>query len=99
MGRIILLLIVAAFAYGIYQVVTGGLSAAKFVLRIGTAGATLKGSVPGKSDSDVIDFVDGLGLESGNKIWGVPDGDTLRVRFSDGIPANLQQRIRNYFLN
>ncbi|MEM6993922.1 MAG: DUF3634 family protein [Myxococcota bacterium] len=88
-----------AVGWGIYKVATGGLSDARFVIKVGAGGVTVKGTVPGKALNEVTDFVEGLELDEGAKIWGVPDGDSLRLRFAGGIPDNLQQRMRNYFMN
>ena len=96
-------LVLAAIAY---RVLSGGVGHATFVIDVGEAPdadsgdehITLKGSVPGKSDADARAFIAGLELPKGARIWGVPDGDRLRIRFRD-VPDNLQQRVRNYVYN
>lgn len=99
MGPIVLAVVIAAVGWGAYKIATGGLSDARFSIKVGAGGPELKGSVPGKSDGDVLAFVADLELPPGAKIWAVPDGDRLQMRFSGNVPANIQQRMRNYFLN
>lgn len=99
MGPIVLAVVIAAVGWGGYKIATGGFSDARFSIKVGAGGPQMKGSVPGKSDSDVLAFVADLELPVGAKIWAVPDGDRLQMRFSGNVPDNLQQRMRNYFLN
>lgn len=99
MGPIVAAVVLAAIGWGVYKAVTGGLSDADFVIKVGASGVTIKGTVPGKAEGDVVDFVTGLELDPGAKIWGVPNGDRVSLRFSGEVPDNLQQRMRNYFMN
>ncbi len=99
MGPIVAALVLAAVGWGVYKAATGGLSDASFVIKVGADGVRLKGAVPGKAEGDVVDFITGLELSEGAKIWGVRDGDGIVMRFSGDVPANLQQRMRNYFMN
>ena len=95
-------LLAAALAFAVFKVLRGGLDGAKFVVRVrgeGVEGIEVKGAVPGKSSAEVADFVAGLELPAGARIWGVPDRDRIMLRFSAQVPENLQQRIRNYFYN
>jgi hypothetical protein len=99
----ILLTIVAVVAAAvIWKVASRGLGDAKYVIRVtgeGESGVVLEGEVPGKSEALVAEFVAGLELPKGAKIWGVPDRDRLTLRFSSQVPDHLQQRIRNFFYN
>ena len=99
MNYVVGAVILAAVGWIAWKAMTGGLSDAKFVVKVTDSGVTLKGSVPGKSDADVIEFVQSMELPAGCKIWGTPDRETLRLGFAGDIPANLQQRARNYFMN
>lgn len=99
MGPIVAALVIGAAGWFVYKAVTGGLSDSRFSIVVRASGVRLKGRVPGKSDSDIIEFVTGLQLPTGAKIWGVPNGDRLMLRFSGGVPDNLQQRVRNYVMN
>ena len=92
-------LVVAAV---IWKVASGGLSDAKYSVRVtgeGTQGVQVKGEVPGKSEGAVQEFVAGLALPKGARIWAVPDRDRVMLRFSANVPEHLQQRIRNFFYN
>lgn len=93
----LLLLVVAAVGY---KLLRGGLGDATFVVEVkgpGIEGVQIRGSVPGHAESDVAEFVAGLELPAGARIWAVPDRDRIRLRFSGGVPDNLQQRLRNFF--
>ena len=103
MSTPILLTIVAIVAAAvIWRVASGGLGDAKYIIRVtgeGETGVVLKGEVPGKSEASVAEFIAGLELPRGAKIWAVPDRDRLTLRFSSQVPDHLQQRIRNFFYN
>jgi len=99
LGPIVLAVVIAAVGWGAYKIATGGFSDARFTIVVKAGGPEMKGSVPGKSESDVLAFVGDLELPTGAKIWAVPDGDRLQMRFSGNVPDNLQQRMRNYFMN
>lgn len=75
---------------------------ATYTIRVtgdGIEGVKVDGEVPGKSTSTVAEFVAGLQLPKGAKIWAVPDRDRVMLRFSSQVPEHLQQRIRNFFYN
>jgi hypothetical protein len=103
MSTPILLTVVAVVAAAvIWKIASGGLGDAKYVIRItgdGAEGVVLEGEVPGKSEATVAEFIAGLELPKGAKIWAVPDGDRVVLRFSTQVPDHLQQRIRNFFYN
>jgi hypothetical protein len=83
----------------IWKLASGGLGDAKYVIKVTGAGVVVKGEVPGKSEGAVTEFIATLELPAGAKIWAVPDGDRVTLRFSSHVPDNLQQRIRNFFYN
>jgi hypothetical protein len=90
-------LVVAAV---IWKVASGGLSDAKYSVRVtgeGVEGVQVKGDVPGKSEGAVQEFVAGLQLPKGARIWAVPDRDRVMLRFSAHEPGHLQQRLRTVF--
>jgi hypothetical protein len=93
----LVLLVIAAVAF---KILGGGLSDAKFVVTVedeGTDGVKIKGEVPGYSHGEVADFIAGLELPKGAKIWAVPDRDRIQLRFNSAVPETLQQRMRNFF--
>lgn len=95
-------LLAVVLGWAVVKVLRGGLGDAKFVVSVrgpGTEGIDVKGEVPGKSAGEVTDFVAGLELPAGARIWAVPDGERMQLRFSGHVPDNLQQRLRNYFYN
>ena len=97
----VIIAIVVVAAAVIYKFASGGLGDAKYVITVrgpGADGVAIKGAVPGKSETDVAEFVAGLELAAGAKIWAIPDGDRMVLRFTS-VPDNLQQRCRNYFYN
>ena len=92
-----MLLVLAAVSY---KLLRGGLGDAKFVVRVrgpGPQGVQVDGDVPGHATSEVAAFVADLELPAGAKIWGVPDGARIVLRFSADVPEHLHQRLRNYF--
>ena len=102
METAVIIVIAVVAAAVIWKFASGGVGDALYVIKVsgeGPDGVSVKGQVPGKSDTDVAEFVGGLQLQSGSKIWAVPDGDRVVLRFSSGVPENLQQRMRNYFYN
>ncbi len=93
-----LILLVVGFAG--YKILGGGIGDAKFVVRVsgpGPEGVQIRGDVPGHGEGEVAEFVAGLELPEGAKIWGIPDRDRIQLRFSSDVPDNLQQRLRNFF--
>lgn len=99
LGPGLLLLVVVAV---IYKVLMRGMDDAAFVIEVrgdGVEGLALRGSVPGRSDADVLDFVAGLQLVKGAKLWGRLDGGRMVVRTSGDVPPELQQRLRNFLYN
>ena len=92
-------LLVAGVAW---KLLRGGLGDASYVITVrgeGREGVQIRGSIAGKDDEDVRDFVARMELEAGAKIWAVPDGRRMILRFNGKVPENLQQRCRNYFYN
>lgn len=72
-------------------------SDAVFVLVVDRTGEVrLTGSVPGKSDADMRDFVAKMDLPPRARIWAQRDGPRLRLEFSSHVPENLRQRTRNF---
>ena len=55
----------------------------------------MRGKIPGHLLNDVLEFIASLRLPHGSRVRGVPEGHGFRLEF-DGVPAGLQQRIRNY---
>lgn len=93
---------IVVLAFIAYKVVRGGVGDAVFVVTVrgeGPENVQVKGTTYGKSHGDVQDFVARMELPKGAKIWGIRDGDQIRLRFSSHVPDNLQQRTRNFFLN
>lgn len=93
----LLLLVVGAVAW---KLVRGGMGDAKFVIEVkgpGVEGIQIKGDVPGYTQPEVADFVAGLELPEGAKIWAVPDRDRIQLRFSSQVPDARHQRLRNFF--
>jgi hypothetical protein len=100
---IILLVVVGAVVGAIVWKVAGrGRGDAKFTIEVtgpGVDGVRMKGAVPGRSASEIVDFVARLELPTGSRVWGVPDRGRLRLEFAGSVPDNLQQRLRNFFYN
>ena len=95
-------LVIAGFVALAWKLVRRGVDEAMFVIEVtgeGVEGAALRGTVPGHGDGDVREFVAGLELPPGSRIWGVPDRDGFQLRCSDEVPEHLRQRIRNYLYN
>jgi hypothetical protein len=93
----LVLLAVAAVAF---KILRGGLGDATFVVTVeseGSEGIKIQGDVPGYSAGEVAEFVAGLQLPIGAKVWGIPDRDRIRLRFSATVPETLHQRMRNFF--
>jgi hypothetical protein len=94
-GAVVLILGLVA-----YKILGGGLGDAKFVITVAPDGTVVvRGDVPGLTEGAVVDFVTGLELPPGSKIWGIPDRERIMLRFSGAVPDNLQQRTRNFFYN
>lgn len=86
----------------VWKLVRRGLGDARFVVEIrgpGKDGVHLEGQVPGKGHDEVVEFVAALELATGAKFWGVPERNRLQLHFSSEVPANVQQRLRNYIYN
>lgn len=99
LGPLVLLVVVGAV---VYKLLMRGRDDAVFLVEVrgpGVGGLALRGSVPGRSDADLLDFVAGLGLARGAKLWGIFDRGRLVVRASGDVPPELQQRLRNYLYN
>lgn len=67
-----------------------------FLIRVRGGRATIRGSVPGRSDAEILEFVDSLGLPEGASIRGARGGDGFRVIPGAGVPPPQHQRIRNF---
>ena len=103
MHPIILLVLVGTVVGAIvWKVASRGRGDAKFTIDVsgpGIDGVRMTGAVPGRSASEILDFVARLELPAGSRIWGVPDRGRLRLEFAGAVPENLQQRMRNFFYN
>jgi len=80
-------------------VARGGLSGARYTITVrreGPDGIRIKGSVPGHAHNEVAAFLAQLELPNGARIWGIPDGDRISLRFSPSVPEHLHQRLRNF---
>lgn len=78
----------------------GGLSGARYTITVrhdGPQGIHIKGTVPGHPANEVVAFLAGLSLPHGARIWGIPEGDRVMLRFGPTVPEHLHQRIRNFF--
>ena len=96
------IVVLAASAIIVWKFAMRGRGDAKFTIDVsgpGIDGVKMKGAVPGRSASEVCDFVARLELPAGAKIWGVPDRGRLRLEFAGDIPDNVKQRLRNFFYN
>jgi len=93
MGRLLLFGLVAAAVLVIGWKLMAGRGL--FVIRIRRDGIRVKGQIPGHRIGDVVEFISSLRLAHGATVRGVPDGHEFRLVFS-GVPAGLQQQIRNY---
>jgi hypothetical protein len=94
-------LVVVAVAAIVWKVATGGRGDARFVLTVngpGIEGIEVRGQVPGIGADELTEFVAKLELPKGAKIWAVPDGDRLALRFTN-VPEGPQQRVRNLVLS
>lgn len=81
-------------------VARGGLSGARFTITIrgdGPQGVRIQGVVPGHPANEVAEFLAGLPLPEGARLWGVPEGERVVLRFSPAVPEHLHQRLRNFF--
>ena len=85
----------------VWKLASGGRDDARFVLTVngpGIEGIELRGRVPGIGGDELTDFVAKLELPEGARIWAVPDGDRLALRFAN-VPEGPQQRVRNLVLS
>ena len=57
---------------------------------------TIRGALPGRSSTEIVDFVASLQLPDGARIRGVRDGAATRFLFNDAVPDSERQRIRNF---
>ncbi|MEM6291383.1 MAG: DUF3634 family protein [Myxococcota bacterium] len=98
-SSIVLAVVALATAAIAFKLVRGGIGSAVFIVTVrgeGVDGVHVQGTVPGKTSSDMQDFVARMELPVGAKIWAVRDGDGVRLRFNAKVPDNLQQRTRNF---
>lgn len=58
----------------------------------------MRGSLPGRSRSEIVDFVASLSLPDGAKIRGIRDGSAVRIEFNGAVPDSERQRIRNFLM-
>lgn len=94
----IALIVVVIAAVG-WRLLSGTRGGARWEVRVrgtGAEGVVIKGNVPGHAAADVQAFVAELELPDGSRFWGYPDGDEVRIGFSEGFPVPLDQRIRNF---
>ncbi len=99
MGGVFAIGIVAGVATLAIVVARGGLSGARYTITIrgeGPDGVRIKGRVPGHADNEVAAFVAELELPKGARLWGIPQGDRISLRFSSSVPEHLHQRLRNF---
>ena len=92
-----LVLIAVGIAVVVAVLVALARDSALFRLRVRGGVARLRGTVPGRPDAEIIEFVNGLGLPDGAEIAGVRDGDRFRVEMNGKVPEAVSQRIRNFF--
>jgi hypothetical protein len=98
---ILVALVVVAVVAVIWKLASGGRDDARFVLTVsgpGVEGIALRGEVPGQSAEEFIAFIASLELPAGARIWGIPDGNRLALRFT-AVPDGPQQRVRNLVLS
>jgi hypothetical protein len=96
---VIALILLVITAVG-FKILRDGLGDATFVIRVrepGAGGVEILGEIPGHGNGSVAEFIAGLELPAGAKIWGVPDRDRVVLRFSTEVPEHLHQRLRNFF--
>ena len=96
-----ILALVAVVGAVIWKLLQSGERDAIFNVKVegpGEEGVVVSGEVPGYGHGDVREFVAGLELPEGARLWGEQDGASVRIRFSDEVPERLQQRLRNMFL-
>lgn len=96
MGRLIVPVLVVAGLFFLVRFLMR--SNRLFEIRVEGDGVRLRGSVPGYSNGEVVEFIAGLRLIPGARILGLPDGRSFRIGFNADVPPGLQQRIRNYLL-
>lgn len=99
MGGIVAIAIVAGVVTLGIVVARGGLSGARYVITVrgdGISGVVIKGTVPGYDVGEVAAFIADLDLPVGARLWGIPDGDRITLRFSSSVPDHLHQRLRNF---
>ncbi len=100
MGGAFAIAIIIAVATLAVVVARGGLSGARFTITVrgeGVDGVKLSGVVPRQAPNEVVAFIAELELPTGAKIWGIPDGERLSLRFSPAVPEHRRQRLRNFF--
>lgn len=100
-SSVLVAIVVVAVVAIVWKLASGGRGDARFVLTVngpGVDGIDLRGEVPGIGGGELIEFVAKLELPKGAKIWAVPDGDRLALRFAN-VPEGPQQRVRNLVLS
>lgn len=91
--------IVVGVATLAFVVARGGLSGARYTITVqgeGLEGIRIQGTVPGRDSAEVAAFIAELELPRGARLWGIPDGDRITLRFSSAVPEHLHQRLRNF---
>lgn len=58
----------------------------------------MRGSLPGRPSSEIVDFVASLDLPDGAEIRGLRDGSSVRFAFNGAVPESERQRIRNFLM-
>jgi hypothetical protein len=58
----------------------------------------MRGSIPGRSRAEIVDFIGSLDLPDGAEIRGVRDGSSVRFAFNAAVPDSARQRIRNFLM-
>lgn len=98
--EIVAIAIVLGVATLAIVVARGGLHGARFTITVrgpGPSGVVIDGDVPGLPANEIAELIAGLDLPRGARLWGMPEGDRVALRFSPTVPEHLHQRLRNFF--
>jgi hypothetical protein len=90
------LFIVLVIAVVVILVLRGVFSSAVFRIRVAGRDLLLQGNIPGRSWSEVRDFLRSLNLPPGTVITGYPDASRFRLEFGRHLDEGTRQRIRNF---
>jgi hypothetical protein len=69
---------------------------ALFTIRVRDGRAALDGAIPGRSQVEVLDFIEKLDLPDGAVVRGHPGGRGFRLALNRKVPERHRQRIRNF---